>query len=363
MKMKGFKKTIKADLTLLLNKFQQTESVRFEVFSEIWRNMKFEQIFYGMVEHESRSFTRLLLDSVYHFLFPPFTFQIRVGGLYLMYALFYCQRAEIREQLRLSLNDWDELLTFEKDSIEAQHFDVVYVLRKLLHEKAFVFTAAPRLLDFEKKMILDVPQLTESFMEKPSAPQTLINNDFLEELSNVHGLYSSLKSSLCPQSESESGLNLCHQNLVPNLRKTVLDFYRWQQDKFAKSLKQDDCGEGTSSSSTLFSQQQSSRRADLLASIKSRAYGEAAEVLKSRRHRVVELDQDNKREPNPDFVSKYKKKKMRSLKYRTEQNLSGTEVSAEVFSNTHVRCLSSLYSDDKPPRSFKKFKWKLDEDF
>lgn len=356
--MKGFVKAAKADFTLLLNRFQQTESVRFEAFSQIWRDMKFEQIFYGTAKHEGRSFARLVLDAAYEFLLPPFTFQIRVGGLYLLYALFHCQSASPPEQIRLALKDWEELLKFEKDSLEAQHFDVVYVLRKLLHEKAFVFAAMPRQLEFQRKKMLQCRQLCESFMEKPSAPQTLVNNELLEELSNVHGLYENLKSSICPQ--SDSGLNLTVQNLVPSLRGTVLDFYRWQQDKFVQdrsSRDDEDCGEGTST------QQESSRRADLLASIKSQAYGEATEVSKSRRHRAVEMDQETKREPNPDFVSKYEKRKRKTLKYRVLNNTRVTgDIWKSVLSDTNIRRLTSLHSDDKPPRSFKKFRWKLEND-
>uniref|UniRef100_A0A8C6TR09 Small nuclear RNA activating complex polypeptide 1 n=1 Tax=Neogobius melanostomus TaxID=47308 RepID=A0A8C6TR09_9GOBI len=353
--MRDFRQVVKADCDLLLNRFQLSESVRFEVFSQIWRNMKFDQIFYGTAKHESRSFSRLVLDTAYEFLLPPFTFQIRVGALYLLYALFHRQTADPPEKIRLALKDWDEVLKLEKDSFEAQHFDVVYVLRKLLHEKAFVFTAMPRLLLFERKKVPHRAPVCESFVEKPSAPQTLINNSLLEELSNVHGLYENLKLSVCPQ--SDSSLNLTHQNLAQTLRGTVLDFYRWQQDKFvqAGSSRDEDCGEGTST------QQESSRRADLLASIKTRAYGEAAEVLKSRRHRAVEVVHVTKREPDPAHSSRYEKKKRKSLKYRTTTNVcvSG-DIWKDASSVTNITRLTTLTSDEKPPRSFKKFKWKME---
>lgn len=346
---------MKADCDLLLNRFQQTESVRFEVFSEIWRDMKFEQIFFGTMRHESRLFSRVVLDTAYEFLQPPFTFQIRVGGLYLLYALFHCQTADPPEKIRLALKDWEEVQKFEKDCFEAQHFDVVYVLRKLLHEKAFVFTAMPRLLRFERRKAFHRALVCESFVEKPLAPQTLINNSLIEEMSNVHDLYENLKSSACPQ--SDSSLSLTHRNLVQTLRGTVLDFYRWQQDKFVQdgSNGDEDCGEGTST------QQESSRRADLLASIKSRAYGEAAEVSKSRRHRAVEVDHVTSAEPNPAPSSKYEKRKRKTLKYRATNNVCVTgEVWKGASSNTNISRLTALDSDDKPPQSFNRFKWKTE---
>lgn len=355
--MRSFRKAVKADCELLLNRFQQTDTVRFEAFSQIWRDMKFEQIFYGTVKHESRLFSRLVLDTAYEFLLPPFTFQIRVGGLYLLYALFHCQTADPPEKIRLAMKDWDEVVKFERDSFAAQHYDVVFVWRKLLHEKAFVFTAMPRLLVFEKKKRLHPTQPLDSFVEKPSAPQTLINSELLEELSNVHGLYENLKSSVCPQ--SDPSLNLTLPNLDQTLRETVLDFYRWQQDKFVQDepSRDDDCGEGTSS------QQESSRRADLLASIKSRAYGEAAEVSKSRRHRAVEVDHVTKQEQNPAPSLRYERRKRKTLKYRATNNFSVTgDIWKNALSDTHINLLTTLTSDDKPPRSFKKFKWKTEDD-
>ncbi|CAG03753.1 unnamed protein product, partial [Tetraodon nigroviridis] len=36
---------VKSDCEELLSRFQRTKSVRFETFSEIWREMKFYQIF------------------------------------------------------------------------------------------------------------------------------------------------------------------------------------------------------------------------------------------------------------------------------------------------------------------------------
>lgn len=38
-------KEVKSDCEELLSRFQRTESVRFETFTEIWREMKFSEIF------------------------------------------------------------------------------------------------------------------------------------------------------------------------------------------------------------------------------------------------------------------------------------------------------------------------------
>lgn len=119
-------------------------------------------------------FANLTLDTACQFFLPPFSFQIRVGGLYLLYGLYGCQTATPPEQvgyrtrsgslcsyvlldsdqcftrfwlqIRLALKDWEYVKRFEKDAMDAQHLDVIYILHKLVWRKAFHFTAMPSLV-------------------------------------------------------------------------------------------------------------------------------------------------------------------------------------------------------------------------
>uniref|UniRef100_A0A3B4TPD5 Small nuclear RNA activating complex, polypeptide 1b n=1 Tax=Seriola dumerili TaxID=41447 RepID=A0A3B4TPD5_SERDU len=274
--MDFFRKQVKSDCEELLRRFQETDSVRFEVFSKIWREMNFAQIFYGTVGHEKRAFSRLVLDSTCRFFLPPFSFQIRVGGLYLLYSLYRCQTASPSEQIRLALKDWDDMKKFEKDAVDAQHVDVVYIFRQLMFLKAFHFTAMPTQLTYNKKKKVERSALCEEFIERASRPQQLINIELLEELSNIHDLYKKLKSSVSMTTEqADSSVNLIHKDLVPQLRSTVVDFYKWQQRKVRhlhRFLFKIIC------MCVFLDNISCSKRAGLLASIKSKAYGQASEV-------------------------------------------------------------------------------------
>ncbi|KAI3367887.1 hypothetical protein L3Q82_026224 [Scortum barcoo] len=331
------RKQVKADCELLLSRFQRTESVRFEIFSKIWRDMKFSQIFYGTMNHEKRAFSRLVLDMAYGFFLPPFSFQIRVGGLYLLYSLYQCQTASPTEQIRLALKDWDDVKKFEKDAIDAQHLDAVYIFRKLMFLKAFHFTAVPTLLTYNKKRKVERSMLCEEFMEPASRPQELINIKLMEELTNVHELYDKLKNSVSSTSgEAAPSIKLIHKDFVPQLRDTVMDFYKWQQKKDRAGEDEDDHGEGTST------QQESSSRAELLASIKSKAYGQAAEAAKSRRHRQVEVDLTSN-EAGPSNSSGSSRMTKLSLKARTKESvhISG-DMWKEATATTKINRLTTL---------------------
>ncbi|XP_008294918.1 snRNA-activating protein complex subunit 1b [Stegastes partitus] len=342
------RKQVKTDCELLLSRFQQTESVRFEVFSGIWRDMSFSHIFYGTLSHEKRTFSRLVLDVAGSFFLPPFSFQIRVGGLYLLYSLYHSQTAAPSEQIRLALKDWEDVKKFEKDAVDAQHLDAVYILRQLMFCKAFHFTAMPTPLVYRKKRKAERSALCEAFMERASRPQELINVEFLEELSNIHELYEKLKTSVASPA-SEPSVHLIRKNLVPRLRSAVVDFYKWQHRKDSAD-EDDDAGEGTSS------QQECSRRAQLLASIKSKAYGEAAEASKSRRHRQVEVDFTCD-ESGPAPTAARSRASKPSLKARTNENvrISG-DVWKEAEETTLINRLAVLDSEEKRKR-FKRFKW------
>ncbi|XP_074487973.1 snRNA-activating protein complex subunit 1-like isoform X1 [Sebastes fasciatus] len=346
-------KQVKVDCVELLSRFQRTESVRFQIFSKVWREMNFSHIFYGTVtDHEKRAFSRLILDTASSFFMPPYSFQIRVGGLYLLYSLFKCQTASPSEQIRLSLKDWEDVNKFEKDAVDAQHIDAVYILRQLMFLKAFNFTAMPTLLVYKKKRKVESSAPCEEFMERASRPQELINIDLLEELSNIHELYGKLKTSFTSTSEqADSSVNLIRKDLVPQLRSTVVDFYKWQQRKGGRD-EDEDSGEGTSS------QQACSNRASLLASIKSKAYGEAAEAPKSRRHRQVAVDVTSN-ESGPSNSSGNSRTNKPSLKARTCENIHiSDDVWKEATATTNINRLTTLdFVPEEKPKTYPKFKW------
>lgn len=350
--MEFCKEEIKTDCEELLSTFQQTESVRFEIFSKIWKEMKFSEIFLGTIEgKETRAFSREILATACTFFLPPFTFQIRTGALYLLYGLYNSQLAQPREKIRFALKHWDDVKKFEQDAANAQHFDAVYILRKLLSEKAIQFTAMPRPLAFmaKKKNIREM-RVCEDFVDRGGRIQELVTVDMLEELTNVHSHYEKLKTDVIDgANEPGSSVNLVQQNLVPRLQNSMMSFLRW------KDIREDKIevvsGEGPSTD------QECSRRAELLASIKSKSYGQAVEASKGRRHRQVEL-QRTWNEAGPVEKTKRHKSKKPSLKQKRAKDLEIKGImKKDTIDFTNVWQLSVPDFADLKPRKIKRFKW------
>ena len=78
----------RSDVETLLSNFIDTDSVRFEDFSRIYKEMSFSLIFYLLEDEELIIFTETAYSITRSFLQPKFQFQVRVGALYLLYALY-----------------------------------------------------------------------------------------------------------------------------------------------------------------------------------------------------------------------------------------------------------------------------------
>ncbi|KAL4656337.1 snRNA-activating protein complex subunit 1 [Arapaima gigas] len=353
--MENYLNVLKADCEELLGQFQRTDSVRYENFLPIWRKLDFPSIFYGkMVPNEMRILCRLALTTAYRYFLPPYTFQIRVGGLYLLYGLYHTQLASPKEKIRIALKDWEEVMKFQQDAVNAQHYDVVYILRRLLSEKSFYFTAMPTQLNYQTKKKLKKNEVCEEFRERPERVKDLISVDTLEEIMNVHQHYEKIKAAISSTSgQIDSGISLIRKDLVSELQSTVLEYEKLQEQQLrgrnAESGDGDnDAGEGSSD------QQECSRRAELLASIKSKSYGHVLEASRSRRHRQVEMDASGSgTEPGQSGHSRRRKRPL-SLRTRTKKNL------LDKVGSIKLEATSQGMMEEKSkvkPKKKRRFKW------
>ncbi|XP_030628536.1 snRNA-activating protein complex subunit 1b [Chanos chanos] len=362
--MDHFKRPLKTDIEEILSRFQDTASVRFEEFLTIWRGMNFPIIFNGKLEpYEKSTFSRLVFTTAAPYFFPPYTFQIRVGGLYLLYGLYHSQLATPKEKIWLALSDWEHVKRFQQDAADAQHYDVVYVLRKLLAEKAFYFTAMPKPLYFRvrRKQEESEQKMCEEFIDRPSRPQELISAEMLEELANVHEHYERLKMGISAASgQSSSDLALIRQNLAPRLRNAMLSFHSWQKNH----MENENCNTAVerSTSERNSKVEESSRRAQLLASIKSKSYGQLVEASKSRRHRQAEMVTATSDAESTHRTSGFKRRAL-SLKERTKTRLMAQgNVKEEVLKMTRLWRLSAVEDERTEEKKKRKFAWKVESE-
>ncbi|KAM9421047.1 snRNA-activating protein complex subunit 1-like [Salvelinus alpinus] len=310
-----FLKPLVADYEELLGRFQQTESVRFEEFTAVWRNMGFSSVFYGsLAGNEMREFCHLTLTMAFNYFLPPYSFQIRVGGLYLLYGLYHTQLASPKEKIRIALKDWEQIQKFYQDSVNSQHYDAVYIIRKLIAENAVLYTAMPQMLTFRVKKKSQHHKVCEEFRDRPERVKDLISTDMLLEVANIQGHYERLKASVLER----SSIAVTKQDLPARLHSCVLEFLHWQD-------RQENRGDADHLvyAEEKAQQVESSNRAQLLASIKTKSYGCLAEASKSRRHRQVQMDTSISGTGYIKEAPKYHKSRAPSLRARTYKKLCG----------------------------------------
>ncbi|XP_074092059.1 snRNA-activating protein complex subunit 1-like isoform X2 [Macrotis lagotis] len=240
---------------------------------------------------EKNKFTKEALALAWKYFLPPYTFQIRVGALYLMYGLYNTQLCQPKQKIRACLKDWDEVTKFQQDLTNAQHFDASYILRKLRLDKAFHFTAMPKPLSYRMKKNIPQTEVTEEFKEPNDRVMKLITADTLEEIMNIHDHYQEMKQIIsADKSQPDKALSLIKDEFLVNIKNLVLEHKQWHEDKkklFVKVKNEDDQQREKEESSQ---ELEGSERAGTLAKIKSKAYSIVTQASKSRRHRQVKLE-------------------------------------------------------------------------
>lgn len=78
------------DIEKLLTTFVETDSVRFQDFSKIWRNLNMSRIVNGRVTHNDY---RVILEDAYRicliFITSQYNEQVRIGALYTLYSFYF----------------------------------------------------------------------------------------------------------------------------------------------------------------------------------------------------------------------------------------------------------------------------------
>ncbi|XP_072289301.1 snRNA-activating protein complex subunit 1-like [Eucyclogobius newberryi] len=334
------------DAEELLARFQQKDTVRYETFSSIWREMRFSDIFSGMLGmSEMRRFCRVTLGTAVKYFLPPYSYQIRVGALYLMFGLYHSQLAIPPVLIRIALKDWGRVEKFVQDSIRSGHYDVVYIYKKLIEKKAIHFTAMPNFLYFRKHRIPTREALCADFIGRSTAVQDLLSADILEEMSNIQNHYEKMKAAMA---DVHSKASVTHRDLVTNLKDCMSQFILWQNKTFPKNkMKVEDEDEADEKEEEAV--EDSSSRAKLLSSIKQKSYNNFHGGSKARRHRPVEVVSEcssGVEDVQTITLTTVRKKKPPSLSRRTKNKLVVTENKRQF--NDWLLTLPEHIPEDRP---------------
>ncbi|XP_061169548.1 snRNA-activating protein complex subunit 1-like [Saccostrea echinata] len=295
-------KGVRTDYEALLKRFTETDSVRYDEFSAIWRDMKFSQIYAGRQdEGELQDFIDECLKIALKFYLPPYSFQIRVGGLYILFGIYSIQPIIRKRKIRVTSDTWNQILEFQNEAHLQEHLDVEFIFHKLRYYDAFEFCATEsHVYPNKSDTVVDDSSTREEFKEEQSMLYDLFSTDVLEQLAAVHQHYHHMKVAMENQKNIAHGenetdmpaksLDVIQQDLVPSITKALITYQEKRKAnlhprKHATETESD--GERDEDYSVFLHLGEGTSRQS---SVKTRAYKKLAKPSRSRRHRQTQED-------------------------------------------------------------------------
>ncbi|XP_015766107.1 PREDICTED: snRNA-activating protein complex subunit 1-like [Acropora digitifera] len=331
------------DCRLLLSRFENHKSVRFETFCEIWREMNFSLIHCGgrdtnrkiqLVDYLFRIISTYL-DST------PCSFPYRIGALYAMYAVYHTQLNRPKVKIRMTLSMMKDLKELHGQIIEQQHHDADYILRLLHKEKAFLFVAMPIPLAYGSKEAITSQEEGKSSVEllsfSPVMPFSLkfqsnvifelLPSFSSQSLDDAHKNYTQMKAKLLAAETipNDRSYRAISDSLVTDISSELQKFDEWKRTRCQKYVLERKTGTSlslpntsnagpisnpvapdteTSTASTSSVVMENAAKSSRIAEIKKRSFSSVSKVSKSMRHL-----QPSKDSSDQENRSKKKRKK------------------------------------------------------
>jgi len=191
----------------IFDEFEDIEGPRMTIFLKVWQETSFVLIFHGRESfRELYEFTEELFDIVKQYALKTRKKDdnpegIRFAALYLLYALYFKQPCRPKVKIRLTFEEFDELVDFIEETKDCYHYDVVYAWAKLFSEAAFHYVATPGQLGLELAFQLEQKEIKAKERDQRKGG----NSDFfssrqfqiqMQKVKRSHKLYQTMKKGL-----------------------------------------------------------------------------------------------------------------------------------------------------------------------
>ncbi|KAK0175630.1 hypothetical protein PV327_009366 [Microctonus hyperodae] len=200
----------KEDCINIISQFEILEQLTFHNFCNIWNDMKFSYVFAGRTSHaELVEFAEEALDIAKEFISPHKSFKTIIGGIYLLYGLFFTMPVS-QPKIRMVFTDWQNIIKLHTLLCHNKQYDAVYILNQLIEKNAFVYSLSEHESGLENYYLLnDFMRGNSRIAQSPgeSREWTKIFNN----LNKINKLYLEEKTKLAEFSE----------HLVPKIYNTI----------------------------------------------------------------------------------------------------------------------------------------------
>ncbi|XP_071494723.1 snRNA-activating protein complex subunit 1-like [Diadema antillarum] len=217
----GLTQGLQRDVDGLLARFINSQSVRYEEFSRIWRELNFPLIFCGLKNSTTeRTFAGEVFFIALKYLLPPTDLQRKIFGMYLLYGIYYTQPCKPPmklhklawspakpvfhehhsgsgpsklDKIRVTKEHWDALLELYRELQKAEHLDAAYIFLKMRRNQIFHFVVHTKPMLYTRTYRDDAYDKWKSGKEILTAT---FHDDLLEQLHTIHSQYQEMKQNL-----------------------------------------------------------------------------------------------------------------------------------------------------------------------
>ncbi|KAG7300705.1 hypothetical protein JYU34_015030 [Plutella xylostella] len=271
------------DCDELMHKCLETETLNYQVFCNIWKDMNFALVFQGKTTGvEVAELSEELVAVAKRYMVGNTTsYEECVAGLFLVYSLLHLQPYKRFAKLRITPADLDAIHSLEDMARRQRRYDVLYILGSLMIGGYVEFHIADREYGIESSMrkAFDAPVSTEcggGVRPRGVFYRQTEELHLLRELSVLGGRYSLAKASISGGKKPERTLSYVNEQLAAQL---------------AASLKQ-----LISGSLAVGAANMRENRSDVVMKIKQRAM---IETVTKMRHLMSTEDSERKCPPSP----------------------------------------------------------------
>ncbi|XP_015514346.2 prostatic acid phosphatase [Neodiprion lecontei] len=230
---------VKDDCRKLINQFEECDTVRFQDFSTVWQSMKFSAIFTGRQSYaEMLEFCEEVLQIAKVFMLPPYRFKTQIGGLYLLYGLYYklpCRKIKIR----VTLSEWKEILELHNNIREGNHTDANYILSKMIYNDVFYHCAFHREYGLEKFLRVKEVQTNNQYSLLPTLRDMSEPDQILSKIETFSKIYHQAKSEISKGSEPTRALNMYDAKTAEKLIKKIKDVEYTRQHPISDTIDEE----------------------------------------------------------------------------------------------------------------------------
>ncbi|XP_018902792.2 snRNA-activating protein complex subunit 1 [Bemisia tabaci] len=200
---------VREDCEELLRRFSSKPTVRFQDFIQVWHEMGFNHIFSGRPNfRELLEFVEELFAVAKAFMFSPYPYRTRIGGIYIMYGLYFKQPFNDKMvSIKLDLKEWKELVSFVELLVKDEHFDTFYIMRTLVEKHAFSYEASSIQYGFDRftrEKLATQTRTQQKFDPMKYGFSLFDETDFVDEWSKFETMYHKLRNESEILSASES---------------------------------------------------------------------------------------------------------------------------------------------------------------